>query len=117
MNIDYDIISNKFPKSFGRLINFTEGHYFRKENTIGIEVECNVYRNICFCDFTDFFDSEEIVIEIIFHSKIGLKWSGRIVNMNNDDTEYYGDELDNYETRPEAQVEAVYQAFKIMEAI
>jgi hypothetical protein len=109
MKINFDKIENECPKSYERFIMFIKKRY-PLLSWLTVDHDLNdANLPICFCDFVDFFDSEGIIITILYD----ICWLIEIwINKNR--LEYSANDID---TRYEAQIKAVYKAFEIMEGI
>lgn len=127
MNIDFDLIKQKYPKAFDKFINYLieiknlHGNLYFIENIIYNLL--NDKNFICYCDLEKFFDNNNIIIEICLDIRVLFsnekKWfvnfffinklfQIEIIQLNNSETDFY------FNTRDEAKEQSVLKAFEIL---
>jgi hypothetical protein len=99
MNINWEIIKEKYPKGYVKYRIYYCG--FESSLLTG-------NNTICYCDLEKFFDDNEFIIEII--NWTFLKEFMFYIN-------WYGDsfESEKYNSRKECKEQAIYKAFEILE--
>jgi hypothetical protein len=121
MNIDWKI-KEKYPKAYSKFIK--DNNYVEVKISTGVEfvaknynLDFGYYELLCYCDIEKFFDDNGIKIHIepfpLFHNDTLYRYEYEILRRGF--TTITSDL--NFNTRQEAQVQAIYKAFEIMEGL
>ena len=116
MNIDFNLIKQKYPKSLKLFIAFLIKNKNLKGDNNFIEIcvfKMLLKNQICYCDLERFFDDNGIIIDIIYDSDENNFWytihrnQFNIFDSHHDIHEHY--------PRKEAKQQSIYKAFEILE--
>lgn len=119
--IDINKIKTECPKAFKVFKEYLNNKYneldkdsivFIDDKGLYTQYDYDDPKNyICFCDIVDFFDKQGIIISI-YHSIKDNSLFLYVIDYNKDNE---SNGMCSIKTRPEAQAEATYDAFQILE--
>lgn len=105
MNINWNEIKEKYPKSFYKIVDY----HFNIELIDDLD-NSNIFRDFCYCDIEEFFDSQNYIIVIDYNTDNNF-----CIDIYQNEYCLYSSYKILFENRIKAKEQAIYKAFEILE--